>query len=44
MISFAEYRKLDATALADVAEGRRTTEVLELLRRRVVLDVPPRYY
>ena len=39
-----EELTVDAAALANVAEGRRTTEVLELLRRRVVLDVPARYY
>ena len=34
---------LDAGVVEAVAEGRRSGEVMELLRRRVVLDVPPRY-
>ena len=34
---------LDPAILAAVAEGRRSAEVEELVRRRVVLDVPPRY-
>ena len=40
----AEEVTLDAATVADVADKRRTPEVLELIRRRVVLDLPERYY
>ncbi|MSR36531.1 MAG: hypothetical protein EXR95_07805 [Gemmatimonadetes bacterium] len=40
----AEEVTLDRTTLAAVAAGRRSSEVLELLRRRVVLDMPKHYY
>jgi hypothetical protein len=34
---------VDRAVVASVEAGRRSDEVVELLRRRVVLDVPPRY-
>ena len=38
-----ETLQIDPSTLAAVAAGRRTPEVIDLLRRRVILDVPPRY-
>jgi len=39
----AEEVTLDAALLDALAEGRRSPEVLELLERRVVLELPERY-
>ena len=40
----AEEVTLEGTTVADVAAGTRSPEVLDLLRRRVVLEMPLRYY
>ena len=39
-----EELTLDRETVEAVAEGRRTPQVRELLRRRIVLDMPERYY
>jgi hypothetical protein len=39
-----ESLTLDRSAIASLATGRVTGELIELLRRKVIVDLPKRYY
>jgi hypothetical protein len=39
-----ESLTLDRSAIASLAAGRVTGDLIELLRRKVIVDLPKRYY